>query len=265
MCNQNSGGGRANNFQNPPGNTSTGPVPIVTSAGTIYPGDSTIDQGSPGVTPAGGGSAKAGTGGRRAGCSTNGVSFVDSVAGSTAVGPVGGTGGNASTLGPTYTSCSGNSCFDAGPGGGGGGGYYGGGGGATGLDKTTGNCGVCNGAGTGQGGGAGSSFVSKKMQDPTDESLVQQAWNGWAAIVPVVEIDVPTNGAVYKAGQIERARWNCAYDGATGFGSSNGCTATVANGSPINTKPGTHSFTISGTETSNGTHIFSATITYTVR
>jgi hypothetical protein len=266
MCAQGSGGGRANNFQNPPGNPGGGPAPIVTSAGIVYPGYPTGDQGSPGITPAAGGGAKAGTGGRQAGCSSGtSINFVDSVAGSASVGPVGGTGGNASSLGPTYTGCSGNSCFDAGPGGGGGGGYFGGGGGATGLDKTTGNCGVCNGAGSGQGGGGGSSFVSKKMQDPTDESLVQQAWNGWAAIVPVLEIDVPANGAVYKPGQIERARWSCAYDGVTGFGSSQGCTATVASGSPIDTKPGRHSFTVTGTETSNGTHTFHATITYTVR
>jgi hypothetical protein len=265
MCNQNSGGGRANNFQNPPGNAGNGPVPIVTSAGIVYPGYSTNDKASPGVTSASGGGATAGTGGRQTGCSSNGVNFVDSVAGSTATGPVGGTGGNASSLGPTGANCSGNGCFDAGAGGGGGGGYYGGGGGATGLDKTTGNCGTCNGAGTGQGGGAGSSFVSKEMQDPTDESLVQQAWNGWAAIVPVVEINTPANGTVYKAGQVERARWSCAYDGATGFGSSQGCTGTVANGTPIDTKPGKHSFTVTGTETSNGTHTFHATITYSVR
>jgi hypothetical protein len=229
-CAQDSGGGRASNFQFLPGNAGAGPVPIVTKAGIIYPGYSTSDSGSshPGVTPAGGGGATPGHGGAQAGCTGGGngsVSFSDSVAGSAASGAVGGTGGNASTLGPTYSGCSmavGN-CWDAGAGGGGGGGYFGGGGGATGLDRSSGNCGVCNGSGSGQGGGGGSSFVSRKMSDPVDESLVQTSWNGWAAVVPVIEIDAPLSGAVYKPGQVVHARWSCGYDGSTGLGISNNC------------------------------------------
>ena len=166
-----------------------------------------------------------------------------------------------------YAGCvaSTNDCFDAGAGGGGGGGYFGGGGGATGLDKGTGNCGVCNGAGSGQGGGAGSSFVSKQMRYPVDESLVQSVWNGWAIVVPVMEIDAPANGAVYRRGQVVRARWACGYDGQTGLGISQGCIGTIAEGKAINTAPGKHTFKLSGVVQSNGNHTTVSTVTYTVK
>lgn len=271
-CAQSSGGGRANSFQYPPGNPGAGPLPIVTKAGIVYPGYPTEDSGSSdlGVTPAGGGGATPGHGGAQAGCTGGGggsVSFSDSVAGSKANGAVGGAGGNASTLGPAYSGCSmaSGNCWDAGAGGGGGGGYFGGGGGATGLDHTSGNCGVCNGSGSGQGGGGGSSFVSRKMSDPVDESLVQTSWNGWAAVVPVIEINAPMRGAIYHHGQIVHASWSCGYDGKTGLGISNNCKGSVANGAPISTAPGKHHFTVSGPVSSNGTHTVTATITYTVR
>src|SRR5581483_4117656 len=140
QCGASSGGGRANSFQYPPGKAGAGPLPVTTAAGTVYPGYPTSDDLQNGVTPAGGGRAAPGAGGRQAGCSSGSTGFTDSVAGSQAAGPVGGTGGNASSLGPMYSSCvqSTNDCFDAGAGGGGGGGYFGGGGGATGLDKSTG-------------------------------------------------------------------------------------------------------------------------------
>jgi hypothetical protein len=192
------------------------------------------------------------------------------VAGSNAIGPVGGTGGDASSLGPNYSSCtvSANNCFDAGAGGGGGGDYFGGGGGATGLDKPTGTCGTCNAAGSGQGGAAGSSFVSNQAMDPVDESLLYGAGNGTVIIVPVIEIDAPASGAVYAPGQVIDASWACAYDNAspgTDLGPGGSCTGTVANGSAIDTSPGTHTFTVSGTVSSNGSHTVSASVTYTVK
>jgi len=264
-CGASSGGGGANNFQYPPGNASNGPVPIVTSAGTVYPGRPTTDAGSPGVTPAGGGTAAAGTGGRQAGCSTGGsTGMTDSIAGSDAVGGVGGTGGDASSLGPKATSCSGNTCSDAGPGGGGGGGYFGGGGGATGLDQPTGNCGACNAAGSGQGGGGGSSFVSSKTQDPIDEEYLKGDGDGVVYVVPAVEINSPANGAVYLPGQVVNASWSCGYDGKTGLGASS-CTAPAADGAAISTTPGTHTFTVTGSTTdASGKHAVTASVTYVV-
>lgn len=266
-CSANTGGGRANSFQFLPGNASAGPLPIVTAAGTVYPGYPTSDHGSPGVTPAGGGGTKPGNGGAQAGCPAGtSVRYSDSVAGSTASGPVGGSGGDASSLGPMDPTCgSNNSCFDAGPGGGGGGGYFGGGGGATGLDRTSGNCGVCNSAGAGQGGGGGSSFVAKQLRSPVDESLVQTSWNGWAELAPVIEIDVPSNGAVYRRGQVVRARWQCGYDSRISLGFPSSCRGSVADGARLDTSFGRHRFTVGGTVSANGNHTVSATITYTVR
>lgn len=81
QCDQSGFGANANNFQYPPGNPVHGPVPIITAAGIVYPGLSTADGGSPGVTPAGGGSNVAGTGGSQAGCTFNGVTDYGSVAG----------------------------------------------------------------------------------------------------------------------------------------------------------------------------------------
>jgi hypothetical protein len=272
QCVGNGNTGSANNFQYPPGNPSGGhPVPIITAAGIVYPANYLPDTSQSGITPAGNGTATAGFGGVEAGCSSGGsVFFSDSVAGSSAVGPVGGTGGNASSLGPMYSGCvlAANNCFDAGPGGGGGGGYFGGGGGATGLDKTTGNCGTCNGASSGLLGGGGSSFTSNWTMDPVDESNLLGAGNGLVIIVPTVEIDTPANGAVYAPGQVVNASWACAYDNASpgsdlGFG--NGCSGSVANGSPIDTSPGTHTFTVTGTVSSNGNHAVSATVTYVVK
>lgn len=259
-------GARANSFQYPPGNPGAGPVPIITAAGIVYPGYSTDDAGQAGVTPAGGGSDVAGTGGSIAGCSANRVTAYDSVAGSNAQGGAGGTGGDASALAPNYATCGSNpsSCFDAGPGGGGGGGYFGGGGGATGTDKVSGNCGACNGASSGQGGAGGSSFLSDQMMDPIDAQQALSQWNGAAAIVPAIEIDTPANGAVYTPGQVVDANWACDPNNDGPWGGTLSCTATVANGSPIDTTPGRHTFTVTTSVYSNGTQTVRATVTYTV-
>ena len=114
---------------------------------------------------------------------------------------------------------------------------------------------MCNTGGSGQGGGGGSSFVSKQMSDPVDESVSTLShWNGAAEVVPVIEIDTPANGTVYKRGQVLRARWACGYDGTVGLGISSGCVGSVADGQAINTNPGKHGFTVSGPVSSNGTH-----------
>ena len=265
-CVGNGSTGSANNFQYPPGNPSGGhPVPIVTPAGIVYPANYLPDSSQSGITPAGNGAATAGAGGSQAGCTAGGggVTFSDSIAGSAAAGPVGGTGGNASTLGPMNPSCSGQSCNDAGPGGGGGGGYFGGGGGATGVDKESGSCGACGGAGSGQPGGGGSSFTSSQTMDPVDESNLVGPGNGEVVIVPAIEIDAPASGAVYTPGQVVSASWSCGYDPTTSLGVS-GCTASVASGSPIDTSPGSHTFTVSGGVSSNGNHTVTASVTYTV-
>jgi hypothetical protein len=268
-CGALGGGGRANTFQYPPGNPSLGPVPIVAAAGIVYPGFDSASGGQvgPGVTPAGGGSDATGLGGSLAGCTNGSTGWADSIAGSTAVGPAGGTGGNASSLGPMYSGCvvSANNCFDAGAGGGGGGGYFGGGGGATGLDKETGSCGTCNAAGSGQGGGAGASFVSSQMMDPVDESLLLGApANGAVVVYPEIEIDAPVNGAVYAPGQMVKSAWACGDASTIGLGIGS-CTGTVATGAPINTSPGTHTFIVSGSVQSNGPKAVTATVTYTVK
>jgi hypothetical protein len=236
----------------------------------VYPGFESGDGGAvgPGVTPAGGGSNMAGSGGSMAGCTSNGTGLGGGVAGSAAIGPAGGTGGNASSLAPNYASCtvSANNCADPGAGGGGGGGYFGGGGGATGVKETS-TCGACNGATPGQGGAGGSSFVSSRMMDPVDESgLLGAPADGTAVVVPAIEIDAPRNGAVYAPGQKVNAVWSCGYDSQTGLGiGGNGCTGTVASGAPIDTSPGTHTFAVSGTVSSNGAQRVSSTVTYTVR
>jgi hypothetical protein len=81
--------------------------------------------------------------------------------------------------------------------------------------------------------------------------------------VPAVEIDTPTNGAVYSPGQVVDAAWSClAVDPLEGSLAQN-CTASAASGSPIDTSPGTHTFTVQGIAASNAEPV-SATVTYTV-
>jgi len=103
------------------------------------------------------------------------------------------------------------------------------------------------------------------MRYPVDESLVQSAWNGWAIVVPVIEIDVPAAGAVYHRGRLVRARFACGYDGQTGLGISQKCVGSVALGKAISTTPGKHTFKVSGVVQSNGNHTVVAAVTYTVK
>jgi hypothetical protein len=82
---------------------------------------------------------------------------------------------------------------------------------------------------------------------------------------PVIEIDTPANGAVYSPGQAVDASWECA-SYSSGPGGCNSSSGTVPSGSPIDTTPGTHTFTVNGkvNVTGNGSQPVSATVTYTV-
>jgi hypothetical protein len=82
---------------------------------------------------------------------------------------------------------------------------------------------------------------------------------------PSVSITTPAEGAVYAEGQTVDASYSCT-EGAGGPGlepGSEGCSGTVANGTPIGTStPGEHHFTV--TATSNDGLSSSTTVTYTV-
>jgi hypothetical protein len=210
-----------------------------------------------GSTNAAMGTTVAGAGGVRAGCSVNMASYSGSVAGKSGSGPNGGAGGNASGLGPC---CGGQITFAPGGGGGGGGGYFGGGGGATGMGTCSPS--PCGNGGTGAGGAAGSSFVSKAIEAPEVEQLYNTG-DVFIEFLPVIEIDTPANGAVYPPGKAVDASWSCAYSPSTTLGASN-CTGTDASGSRINTTPGVHTFTVHGIA-GTGQQTISATVTYTVK
>jgi hypothetical protein len=262
--------GAADNVQQLPGGNPGGPLPVITAAGIVIPGFASEDHSSVmtinGSTDAAMGSAAAGAGGVLAGCSAGSLTFSNSVAGSSGSGPNGGSGGNASGLPPFAGSCSGASCADAGSGGGGGGGYFGGGGGATGYDTCVANPGgPCNAAGGGQGGAGGSSFVANRVQYPKAPGVLGSTGQVFIKFVPAIEIDTPANGAVYTRGQLVNASWSCGYDAATALGPGNNCTGTVPSGSPINTTPGTHTFTVGGKVNNNASQQLSASVTYTVR
>lgn len=254
----------------PGGKHTPAPVPLRVPGGIVVPGLGTFNAVTVttkrGVTPAAGGSAIPGSGGSQGGCSGVGLRLFGSVAGRRGAGPDGGAGGSAATLPPfhgnrcwTIT----NSCSDAGPGGGGGGGYTGGGGGATGLDFCTSKSGPCNAAGGGEGGAAGSSFVATSVLAPRPDFAILGTGVPLVRMVPVVEVAVPAAGARYAPGAKLDARWLCvAVDPPSGLGVEN-CTATVPNGEPISTSPGTHRFTVRGIVPGNKP--VSVSVTYSVR
>jgi hypothetical protein len=273
-------GGADNPQTSLPGALPGGPAPVITAAGVVVPGfasndSSTVTTTYAGTSNAGFGGATAGSGGVLSGCSSGGgnptLTFSDSVAGSPGSGPSGGAGGDASGL-PAFTGmgCTGTECADAGPGGGGGGGYFGGGGGATGYDScfetqtSPPSSGPCNDAGPGQGGAGGSSFAANGVQFPRAPGVLGNTGDQFIKFVPAIEIDAPTNGAVYAPGQSVNASWSCGYDGATALGPGSNCTGTVASGSPISTTPGTHTFTVAGKVNNNSSQVLTATVTYTV-
>ena len=226
-------GGEGQNRQLPTASPA-GPAVIHTAAGIVIPGFAGGNAASvttmDGSTSAAMGKTAAGAGGVRTGCTVNAISYSGSVAGSSGSGPDGGAGGNAGALGPC---CGGQSSFAPGAGGGGGGGYFGGGGGATGMGKCS--PAPCGNGGTGAGGAAGSSFVSKRIEYPA----AVQAYNTgdvFVEFVPVIEIDSPANGAVYASGKVVDARWSCGYSYPTALGASN-CKGTDSTGGRIDTTP----------------------------
>jgi hypothetical protein len=78
---------------------------------------------------------------------------------------------------------------------------------------------------------------------------------------PSVSIASPLNGAVYRRGQVVRARFSC-QDGVSGSGIAS-CAGDVANGARIDTsRCGVHKFTV--TATSNDGQATSTTISYAV-
>ena len=78
-------------------------------------------------------------------------------------------------------------------------------------------------------------------------------------VTPLVEIDSPHNGAVYKPGQVVRAAFECGHD--QGFGCE-GSTDPV--GTPVDTKPGKHTFSVKTSLSPTG-QVYNSTVTYTVR
>jgi hypothetical protein len=142
-----------------------------------------------------------------------------------------------------------------GAGGGGGGGYTGGGGGSTGYVCTYSIAPPCYDISGGQGGGGGSSFVSKRVAAP---NITEGPQPTGIQFNPIVVIDSPTAGAVYPRGNVVDAKWACgSYQGTS-------CPrATRPSGSPIDTRPGKHRFTVTVAASPNG--VAHATVTYTVR
>ena len=264
LCGVGTAGGSGDNEQQlPNGNPAAGPVPIKTAAGIVIPGYAGAGDSTPktqnGDTDAGGGSTVAGAGGSGTTCQGGGayagVTFSDSVAGSPGSGPDGGAGGNAAALAPHPCGTPG-ACNDAGPGGGGGGGYFGGGGGVTGFD------GPSNAVTQSLGGGAGSSFISNRVIDPGPLTVgLLGSGVPYIRIAPIVQINAPANGAVYKSGQVIIANWSCSLIPGQGNGIQN-CTGTAAAGSKINTRPGTHKFSVSGV--GPGNQPVKVTVAYTV-
>jgi len=246
--------GRAFNQQNPlpAGNPSQGPVPVatpagLTPAGLVIPGEP-ADFGYGGVgladtTSAMGGSVSPGAGGSLSMCevlNSDGsirAAFSPTTAGTSGTGPGGAPG--AAVTGTPYGTPEGPSEYLPGAGGGGGGGYTGGGSGAAGFICTTPS--GCYDPSPGMSGGGGASFESNQIEAPyIDDGIPAPA--GSITIAPIVEIDAPANGATYTPGQVVDASWSCGGGGTPFQGTS--CTGTVASGSPIDTSPGTHTFTV---------------------
>lgn len=254
-------GGVGQNAQLPSANPS-GPAAIVTARGIVIPGFAGGNLSSvtttDGSTNAAMGRTAPGAGGKRTGCTVNGFSYAGSVAGSSGSGPDGGAGGNADGLGPC---CATHDDFVPGAGGGGGGGYFGGGGGATGM----GSCRPepCTSGGTGAGGAAGSSFVSKAIKEPF---FGLGSADVFIELVPVIEVDTPADGAVYSPGQVIDAAWSCV-DNVPGYLGVSNCTATDSPGSRIDTSPGRHTFTVKGDAGSRGgaPETLIVSVTYTVK
>jgi hypothetical protein len=258
------GAGEGQNNQLPTA-SSAGPAAIDTAAGIVIPGFAGGDLSTvttvDGITNAAMGATAAGAGGSFSGCTVNNVELSGSSPGQAGSGADGGAGGDASGFGVCCGSAAPGTPL-GGAGGGGGGGYFGGGGGSTGASTCSPS--PCGGHTSGEGGGAGSSFVANATEYPTftfpggASDVIIEFW-------PVIEIDTPANGAVYSPGQVVDASWECAHY-SNGPGGCNSSSGTVPSGSPIDTTPGTHTFTVNGkvNVTGDGSQPVSATVTYTV-
>lgn len=245
LCTQIPQSGRAFNQQNPlpTGNATQGPLPVVTAAGIVIPGEpADFDYGGPiaDVTSSTGGSSTPGSGGSLSGCATTTEVFGPTTAGTDGIGSQGAPG--AAVAGTAYGTPEGPSGYLPGAGGGGGGGYTGGGSGAAGYI-----ClgaippGPCNDPSSGMSGGGGASFESNQVQAPYIEDGIPGP-AGSVTVAPIVEVDAPTDGAIYTPDEVVDASWACGGGGTPFQGTS--CTGTVASGSPIDTSPGTHTFTV---------------------
>ncbi len=262
-CDPNETGGGSGQNEQLPSASALGPAAIRTPKGIVIPGFAsgaarsvtTVD----GLTNAAMGTTAAGAGGSFTTCRSGGGVISGGVAGHKGAGPDGGPGGSASS-----TPCCGSGASGlGGAGGGGGGGYFGGGGGATGAQSCSPS--PCQAESNGEGGAAGSSFVSKQIKYP-EIRLVYGVGDVLIELVPVIEIDTPANGAVYSPGQVVDARWSCSYSSTTELGCNSPTSGTVPSGSPISTAPGTHTFTVKSTvHDSAGSHPISASVTYTVK
>jgi hypothetical protein len=188
--------------------------------------------GGPGLAPVtttGGAFGSGGTAGSGAGA-TNGT---DGTSGAAGIGGAGG-GGASNTVG-----------------GGGGGGYYGGGGGGGGGASTGHQAG-------GGGGGGGTSYApGGKIGTAASTSTAASVTISWA--VPTVTITSPGSGAVYPSNASVSASYACTEPGGPGVAT---CHGTVASGHAISMTPGSHSFTVTATDTDGDTA--SRTVTYSV-
>jgi hypothetical protein len=191
-------------------------------------------------------------------------------------GASGGAGGTGGTSAPPYTAgvtgCTGATGSEFGGsggagecergGGGGGGGFVGGGGGGGGgvantPEHESGQFQVAAGAG---GGGGGSNLVPAGGTASIDTTHTPHVTISYqvpgSAEAPSVAITTPANGATFSLGQVVKASFSCT-EGEGGPGLLNGtegCTGTVASGSPIDTSAaGPHNFSVTATS-ADGQH-----------
>jgi hypothetical protein len=230
----------------PGGTPANGPAPVQTAAGLVIPGEPANYSYGPtaikDVTPSQGGAQQPGAGGTLAECDTYEVNngsiladrFTGSIAGAAGTGATGGAG--AAVAG--HFAPAGPNGWLPGAGGGGGGGYTGGGGGSTGeICSYTVSGGPCYDTGGGMGGGGGASFFARAVVQPFIDA--SQGSGPAITFTPVVEIDRPKAGAVYRAGQRVVARWECGH-----YQSFSCSSATDASGQPIVMRRGHHTFAV---------------------
>ena len=275
-CTQLPQNGRAYNQQRPlpGGNPSQGPVPIMTATGLVIPGENAdYNYGAiKDVTAAQGGSTTPGAGGSLSTRDVYEVNngnvlsavFSPTVPGGAASGPSGGAG--ASVTGTNFATPEGPNDYlpGAGGGGGGGGGYTGGGGGSAGYVCTysvnASPTSDCYNPSAAMGGGGGSSFASGTILAPFIDS--GPFASGSVTFAPILEINSPTNGAVYSLGEVVDAQWSCGGAGSSFQGTS--CSSATDNsGSPIDTTPGQHTFTVTVNPIQSGPS-FTVSVSYTV-